>query len=86
MLITTEVLLLLVSCFLVCFLCFFAKVFSLVLRNRLNNWCKKTNNNKFNEFQFGFRDGCSTTDCIFMLYSLNSDKEKLFYALISGNF
>ena len=46
----------------------FAKLFSLVLRNRLNSWCE--NNDKFNEFQFGFRDGRSTSDCIFILHSL----------------
>ena len=30
----------------------FAKLFSLVLRNRLNPWCE--DNEKFSEFQFGF--------------------------------
>ena len=45
-----------------------AKLFSLVLRNRLNSWCE--DNYKLSEFQFGFRDGRSTSDCIFILHSL----------------
>ena len=62
----------------------FAKVFSLVLRNRLNNWCE--DKNKLNEFQFGFRDGCSTVDCIFILHAIITkvlrEKQKLFCAFI----
>ena len=62
----------------------FAKLFSLVLRNRLNSWCE--NNDKFNEFQFGFRDGRSTSDCIFILHSLIQrvlkDNAKLYCAFI----
>ena len=58
--------------------------FSLVLRNRLNSWCE--NNDKFNEFQFGFRDGRSTSDCIFILHSLTQrvlkDNAKLYCAFI----
>ena len=46
----------------------FAKLFSLVLRNRLNSWCE--DNDKLSELQFGFRDGRSTSDCIFILHSL----------------
>ena len=46
----------------------FAKIFSLVLRNRLNVWCES--NQIFNDFQFGFRKQCSTSDCIFILHCL----------------
>ena len=46
----------------------FAKLFSLILRNRLNTWCE--DNEVLNEFQFGFRVGRSTSDCIFILHSL----------------
>ena len=46
----------------------FAKIFSLILRNRLNDWCEREH--VFNEFQFGFRNERSTSDCIFILNSL----------------
>ena len=62
----------------------YAKLFSLVLRNRLNSW--RENNDKFNEFQFGFRDGRSTSDCIFILHSLIQrvlkDNAKMYCAFI----
>ena len=45
-----------------------AKVFSLVLRNRLNNWCE--NNGVFYENQIGFRNGRSTADAIFILHTI----------------
>ena len=45
-----------------------AKIFSLILRNRLNKWCEKEH--VFNEYQFGFRNERSTADCIFILHSL----------------
>ena len=46
----------------------FAKIFLLVLRNRLNLWCEE--NTIFNDFQFGLRNQRSTSDCIFILHSL----------------
>ena len=46
----------------------FAKIFSLVLRNRLNTWCEA--NEIFNDLQFGFRNQRSTSDCIFILHCL----------------
>ena len=46
----------------------FAKILSLILRNRLNDWCEREH--VFNEFQFGFRNERSTSDCIFILNSL----------------
>ena len=46
----------------------FAKIFSLVLRNRLNLW--REANTIFNNFQFGYRNQRSTSDCIFILHSL----------------
>ena len=46
----------------------FAKIFSLVLQNRLNSWCEA--NDIFNDFQFGFRNQRITSDCIFILHSL----------------
>jgi hypothetical protein len=45
-----------------------AKIFSLTLRNRLNNWCE--NESILNECQFGFRNNRSTSDCIFILHSI----------------
>ena len=40
-----------------------AKIFSLCLRNRINNWCESEH--IFNEQQYGFRENKSTTDAIF---------------------
>ena len=62
----------------------FAKIFSLVLRNRLSTWCE--DNEFLNEFQFGFRVGRSTSDGIFILHALVQhvlkDKGKLYCAFI----
>ena len=62
----------------------FAKLFSLILRNRLNTWCE--DNEVLNEFQFGFRVGRSTSDGIFILHSLVQhvlkDNGKLYCAFI----
>ena len=62
----------------------FAKLFSLILRNRLNTWCE--DNEVQNEFQFGFRVGRSTSDGIFILHSLVQhvlkDNGKLYCAFI----
>ena len=49
----------------------FAKVFSLQQRNRLNDWCESRS--LFTEYQFGFRDGYTTTDCIYLLNGLISN-------------
>ena len=65
-------------------ICVFAKLFSLILRNRLNTWCE--DNEVLNEFQFGFRVGRSTSDRIFILHSLVQhvlkDNGKLYCAFI----
>ena len=45
-----------------------AKIFSLALRNRLNNWCESEH--VFNESHFGFRNNRSTTDCVYLLHSI----------------
>ena len=45
-----------------------AKIFSLILRNRINAWCEQ--NGVFYEGQFGFRDCHSTTDAIFLLHAI----------------
>lgn len=61
-----------------------AKIFSLTLRNRINDWCE--NGNIFNDTQFGFRDNHSTSDCIFILHSIIQkvlmNKSKLYCAFI----
>lgn len=44
------------------------KIVSLLLRNRLNKWCE--DETVFNSSQFGFRDGHSTFDAIFVLHSI----------------
>ena len=41
-----------------------AKIFSTLLRNRINKWCE--DETIFNQAQFGFRDKRSTVDCIFI--------------------
>ena len=60
------------------------KLFSLALRNRLNLWSE--NDNFFNSSQFGFRDKCSTVDCIFLLHTVIQkvflNKRKLYCAFI----
>ena len=62
----------------------YAKIFSLILRNRLNEWCEKEH--VFNEFQFGFRNERSTSDCIFILHSLIqktlNENSKLYCAFV----
>jgi hypothetical protein len=45
-----------------------AKIFSLVLRNRISKWCESTY--VFNDSQFGFRDKRSTSDAIFILHTI----------------
>ena len=62
----------------------FAKLFSLIIRNRINKWCE--DQDRLDNCQFGFRDGRSTADCLFILQSiiqktLNS-KSKLYCAFI----
>lgn len=61
-----------------------AKIFSLVLRNRIDKWCE--NNNVYNESQFGFRNSHSTSDCIFILHALIQNtilsKHKLYCAFV----
>ncbi|MCG7879398.1 MAG: reverse transcriptase domain-containing protein, partial [Candidatus Thiodiazotropha endolucinida] len=62
----------------------FAKLFSLIVRNRINNWCEDQNH--LDNCQFGFRDGRSTADCIFILQSIIqktfNNKSKLYCAFI----
>ncbi|MEW8548192.1 MAG: reverse transcriptase family protein, partial [Candidatus Thiodiazotropha sp.] len=62
----------------------FAKLFSLVIRKRVNSWCEEQN--LLNEFQFGFRDKRGTADCIFVLHTLIQKilekKSKLYCAFI----
>ncbi len=61
-----------------------AKLFSLILRNRLNSWCE--DNDIFSDFQYGFRNGKGTVDGIFLLEGIIDkvlgDKGKLFCAFI----
>jgi len=45
-----------------------SKIFSLILRYRINKWCESEN--IYNDAQFGFRDNRSTVDCIFTLHSI----------------
>ena len=45
-----------------------AKIFSLLLRNRINKWCESEN--VLNDSQFGFMDNRSTTDAIFLLHTI----------------
>ena len=62
----------------------FAKLFPLILRNRLNTWCE--DNDVLKEFQFGFRVGRSKSSGIFILHSLVQhvlkDNGKLYCAFI----
>lgn len=62
----------------------FAKLFSLIIRNRVNNWCEEQD--LLNNFQFGFRDKRGTADCIFVLHTLIQKvltrKSKLYCAFI----
>lgn len=61
-----------------------SKIFSLSLRNRINEWCESTD--LFSENQFGFRDERGTIDCIFILHSIIQNmlasKRKLYCAFI----
>ena len=61
-----------------------AKIFSLILRNRINTWCESEK--IFNPSQFGFRDNHGTVDCIFILHSIIQsviyNKAKLYCAFI----
>ena len=61
-----------------------AKIFSLTLRNRINNWCETED--KLNDAQFGFRDSRSTVDCIYILHTVIqkvlAQKQKLYCAFI----
>jgi hypothetical protein len=61
-----------------------AKIFSIVLRNRINKFCG--NKNVFNDSQFRFRDKRSTVDCIFLLHAIIQkvllNKCKLYCAFI----
>jgi len=60
------------------------KIFSLILRNRINKWCEKEH--IFNESQYGFRDERSTSDAIFLLHAIIqnvlSKKSKLWCVFI----
>ena len=62
----------------------FAKLFSLIIRKGVNQWCE--NQNILDENQFGFRDSRSTADCIFILQSLIQksldNKSKLYCAFV----
>jgi len=44
------------------------KICSLILRNRINKWCESEQ--VFNSSQFGFRDGRSTADAVFILHAI----------------
>ena len=62
----------------------FAKLFSIILNNRLTQWCE--NSHVYNECQFGLREHKSTTNCIYILQSLISKaldrNEKLYCAFV----
>jgi len=45
-----------------------AKVFLLILRNRINKWCESKY--LFYDGQFGFRDSHSTADAVFLLHAI----------------
>ena len=58
-----------------------SKIFSSLLDIRLRTWSES--NNLLSQYQFGFRTGKSTTDCIFVLKSIidkviNNEKRKLY--------
>ena len=58
----------------------FAKLFSIILNNRLVKFTE--NSSQFNDFQYGFREKRSTTDCIFILHNMikcTLDKKKKLY-------
>lgn len=63
----------------------FSKLFSQILDTRLRKWAE--DNNNLTDFQFGFRQQKSTTDCIFILHSIinrviNKERKKVYCAFI----
>jgi hypothetical protein len=63
----------------------FSKFFSTMLDARLRKWAEQ--NNLLSEFQFGFRKGRSTVDCIFTLSSIikhviTNENKKLYCAFV----
>ena len=44
-----------------------AKIFSLLLRVRINKWCET--NSVFNDCHYAFRGNCSTADAVFILHT-----------------
>ena len=63
----------------------FSKIFSILLDNRLRDWSEKSN--ILTDYQYGFRKGKSTTDCIFVLNSIidkviKQEKKKLYCSFI----
>ena len=62
-----------------------SKIFSSLLDIRLRTWSES--NNLLCQYQFGFRTGKCTTDCIFVLKSIidkviNNEKRKLYCAFV----
>ena len=55
-----------------------------MLNKRLTDWAES--NNVSSDSQFGFRRGCSTTDAIFVLYSviqkILNEKKRLYCAFV----
>ena len=63
----------------------FAKLFSIILNNRLVKFAE--NSSQFNDFQYGFREKRSTTDCLFILHNMikcTLDKKKKTILYICG--
>ena len=65
--------------------CILSKIFSTLLDTRLRKWAEA--NELLTDFQYGFRKGRSTVDCVFVLTSLidkivNHEKRKLYCAFI----
>ena len=63
----------------------FSKIFSSIINRRLTVWAESTE--ILNDFQFGFRKGRSTCDCVFVLNSLidkvvNAEKNKLYCCFV----
>ena len=63
---------------------YFSKIFTGVLNKRLTDWAES--NNVSSDSQFGFRRGRSTTDAIFVLYSviqkILNEKKRLYCAFV----
>ena len=60
----------------------FAKLFSIISNNMLVKFAE--NSSQFNDFQYGFREKRSTTDCIFILHNMikcTLDKKKKNYTV-----